>query len=116
MTMTIKGDDRVLLQVNKQLNRLVDVVAVSDLTQKEHVSAELLLIEVKAGESAREEMKALAESHGAIIVCVHADSVTMQLAGDLDKIEDFLSVFKSEQILDITRTGVIISPRDGECG
>ena len=116
MTMTIKGDDSVLLQVNKQLNRLVDVVDVSDLTQKQHVSAELLLVEVKATEAEREEITAFAEANEATVVCVHTNSVTLQLSGDLDKVEKFLSALQDKQIFDITRTGIIISPRDGTCG
>ncbi len=116
MTMTIKGDDHVLDQVTKQLNKLVDVVEVSDLTQKRHISAELILIEIKAESAERAEIAKLAEMHDATVVCVHQSSMTIQMAGDLDKVEDFLRLLKDSQVLDLTRTGVIISPRDGSCG
>ncbi len=113
MTMTIKGDDHVLEQVTKQLNKLVDVVDVSDLSQKRHISAELLLIEVSATPSERAEMAKLAELHNATVVCVHPNSMTIQMAGELDKVEDFLNLLQEGQIYELIRTGVIISPRDG---
>ncbi len=111
MTMTIKGDDGVLLQVNKQLNKLVDIVDVSDLTQKHHVSAELLLVEVSTAALDHEEIVQLAESHNATVASVHDGSITLQMSGVPDKVEDFLGLFKEDRVLDIARTGVIISPR-----
>ncbi len=112
MTMTIKGDNKVLEQVTKQLNRMVDVVEVSDLANNYHVGAELVLVEVKAAGAEQDDIKKLAEKHNVEVISEHATSVTVMLAGNEEKIDGFINELSSGQILDIARTGVIISPRD----
>ena len=107
MTMTVPGDDRVLEQVIKQLNKLIDVIKVTDLTQKNYINRELLLIEVGFSSAKRAELVELAGLFEAKIVSVQPSSLTIQMTGAEKKIKDFLSLLKPFKILDLSRTGVI---------
>lgn len=107
MTMTVPGDDRVLAQVIKQLNKLVDVIKVSDLTQKHYINRELLLIEVDCPSGKRAELVELAGLFEAKIVSVQPSSLSIQLTGEEARIMDFLNLLKPYKILDLSRTGVI---------
>ena len=107
LTMTVPGDDRVLEQVTKQLNKLVDVIKVTDLTEKRYLNRELVLIEVQAAPNRKKEIVELADLFDARIVSVQANSLTVQIVGEEDRIKDFLELLKSYKILDISRSGVI---------
>ena len=107
LTMTVPGDDSVIEQITKQLNKLVDVVKVNDLTAKKFFDRELLLIEVAVSSSKRAELVELCGLFGATVVSVQPKSLTVQLTGDESKIGDFLNLLKSFKILDLSRTGLI---------
>ena len=107
LTMTVPGDDQVLEQVTKQLNKLIDVIKVTDLTAKRHFNRELMLVEVAVKPSKRAELVELTGLFGATIASVQPNSLTVQMTGDETKIEDFLSLLKPFKILDLSRTGVI---------
>lgn len=112
MTIKVPGDDRVLEQVTKQLNKLVDVIKVTDLTQKRYLNRELVLVEVAATAQKRQEivelMKLLADAK---VVSVQEKSLTIQMTGEQDKINDFLTLLKPFRIMDISRSGVIAVAR-----
>ena len=105
MTMTIPGDNRVLSQVTKQLNKMVDVIEVCDLTGRRHVARELLLVEISTETTRRAEIVELASLFKASIVGVSENALTIQLTGDRETIEDFLRLTKSYTILDLSRSG-----------
>lgn len=107
MTIQVIGDDRVLEQVNKQLNRLVDVIKVSDLTGESFVERELLLIKVAAPASKRDALKCLAELSKAQVVSLQADTAVLQFAGARDEVREFVELLKPFKILDMSRSGVI---------
>ena len=111
MTITVPGDDRVLAQVTKQLNKLIDVIKVTDLTQKHYLNRELVLIEISVTPENRSELTELANLSEAKIVSVQPKSLTVQMVGDKEKVEDFLRLLKPFTILDISRTGVIAVAR-----
>jgi acetolactate synthase-1/3 small subunit len=111
LTMTVPGDDRVLEQVMKQLNRLIDVIKVSDLTQKRYLNRELILVEVSCTPAKRAEIVALAGLFEARVVSVQPRSLTVQMAGEEDRINDFLEMLRSYGIMDISRSGVIAVAR-----
>ncbi len=111
LTLTVPGDDRVLEQVMKQLNRLIDVIKVSDLTQKRYLNRELILVEVSCAPTKRAEIVALAGLFEARVVSVQARSLTVQMAGEEDRINDFLEMLRSYGIMDISRSGVIAVAR-----
>jgi len=111
LTMTVPGDDRVLEQVTKQLNKLVDVIKVADLTNKRYLNRELLLIEVQTPANKRSELVELADLCGAEVVSVQNKSLTIQMVGERRKVEDFLDLLKPFSILEISRTGVVAIAR-----
>jgi len=113
MTMTVPGDDRVLEQVTKQLNKLVDVIKVADLTKKRYLNRELILVEVAAASQKRAEIAELADLFEAKVVSVQAKSLTIQMVGDAESINDFLRLLKPFSVLDISRSGVIAVARTG---
>jgi acetolactate synthase-1/3 small subunit len=111
LTMTVPGDDRVLEQVMKQLNKLVDVIKVADLTKKRYVNRELILVEVGTTQQKRPQVAELAHLFGARVVSVQQHSLTIQLVGEREKIDDFVDLLKPFRILDISRSGVIAVAR-----
>jgi acetolactate synthase I/III small subunit len=111
MTLTVPGDDRVLEQVTKQLNKLVDVIKVTDLTEKRYLNRELALIEVNAGPPKRAEVAELARQFEARVVSVQSKSLTIQAVAERDRIDDFLNLLKPFRILDLSRSGVIAVAR-----
>lgn len=111
MTMTVHGDEHVLEQVMKQLNKLVDVIKVSDLTQKRHLDRELILVEVSAVPPKRAEVIELAGIFGAKVVSVQARSLTIQMVDDEERINGFLALLKPFGILDLSRSGVVAVSR-----
>jgi len=111
LTMTVPGDDRVLEQVTKQLNKLVDVIKVTDLTEKRYLNRELVLIEVQAAPTKKKEVAELADLFDARIVSVQPNSVTIQLVGEEDRIKDFMELLSAYNVLDVSRSGVIAVAR-----
>ena len=113
MTIVVEADERILEQVKKQLNKLIDVIRVQDLTGGEYVGRELILIKVKA-ESARirEKIVQVADSTGAEIVDVGKKSLTIEESGDEHKIKALIELLRPYGILEIVRTGKIALQSD----
>ncbi|MBA4389036.1 MAG: acetolactate synthase small subunit [Verrucomicrobia bacterium] len=111
MTITVPGDDRVLEQLTKQLNKLVDVIKVTDLTQKHYLNRELLLVEVSSPAAKRAELADLAGLFEAKVVSVQMNSMTIQMVSEQEKVDDFLNLLKPFKILDVSRSGVIAVAR-----
>lgn len=112
MTIQVPGDDRVLEQVNKQLNKLIDVIKVSDLTAERIVDRELVLVKVAVGVAQRAELIEVADMVKADIVAVQARSVILQMVGDNEQIENFMSLIKPFGVADLSRSGVIAVARE----
>jgi len=112
MTIKVPGDDRVLEQVTKQLNKLVDVIKVTDLTQQRYLNRELVLIEIAVTAQKRTEfIELLKVIPDAKVVSVQDKSLTIQMVGGQDKIDDLLALLKPFKIMDISRSGVIAVAR-----
>ncbi len=107
ITMVVLGDDHIIEQVIKQLNKLVDVVKVYDLTGEKYLGRELVLVKVQATSKSRTELIDLATLFHARIVQVRNRSMTIQMVGGEDEVSNFLELIKSNGILDLSRTGVI---------
>lgn len=114
LTMTVPGDDRVLEQVMKQLNKLIDVIQVTDLTKRHYLNRELLLIELAMTPQNRAELIEIVQLCEAKIVSVQPTSVSVQLVGEKESISNFLNLLKGFKIMDIARTGVIAVARGEE--
>ena len=105
MTIVTSGTDEIVEQITKQLNKLVDVVRLSDLTESSHVERELLLIKVRAEGTGREEIRSLVDIFRGQIVDVTEKSYIIQLTGDGQKIDDAIDAYKQFGIREIVRTG-----------
>jgi acetolactate synthase-1/3 small subunit len=111
MTIVTRGDDATLEQIVKQLNKLVNVLEVSDFRDGDFVDRELVLVKVKTGSNNRAEVAQLAELFRAKIVDVQTQSLTIEITGNESKVEKFILLMKDFGILDITRTGKVALPR-----
>ncbi|MDO5823453.1 acetolactate synthase small subunit [Methanobrevibacter sp.] len=111
MVITVNADKKGLEQVTKQLNKLVDVIKIKDIT-KNAVNRELCLIKVKVpNEKARAEIMQYTNIFRAKIVDVSEETLIIELTGDIDKIDAFISLLKSYGIKKISRTGLTAMSR-----
>ena len=113
MTIVVGGTTPNVEQVRKQLEKVIDVVRVSDITDDAIVTRELALIKVKASASTRSEIIQIADIFRANIVDVAADSLTIEVTGDEDKIDSLTSLLKGFGIRELAKTGRIAMPRGG---
>ncbi len=105
MTIVVTGDDYIIDQVVKQLNRLVDVIKVVDFRNKSVVSRELVIVKVKASRSNRHEVVELADIFGARTASVSSETITVEIATTTELIDDFIALLKPYGIKEIVRTG-----------
>ena len=106
LTLTTVGDDFVIQQVTKQLNKLVDVVKVQDLTEGAHIERELMLLKVRAEGLGREEIKRCVDIFRGQIVDVGATTYVVQITGNSGKLDSFIEALGDAVILETVRTGV----------
>jgi len=107
MTIVVDGDEKTLEQVKKQLNRLIDVIKVIDLTGEDFVGRELVLIKVKIDDKNRSAILQVADTFQARIDDVKRKEAVIELTGDQNKIRSFIEIMKPFGILEIVRTGCI---------
>ena len=107
MTIVTVGSDDVIEQITKQLNKLVDVVKVVDLTEGNHIERELMLVKVRAAGKDREEMKRLADIFRGNILDVTDKSYTIELTGTGAKLDAFIQSIEPGVILETVRTGIV---------
>ncbi len=105
MTIVTRGSDDVIEQITKQLNKLIDVVKVQDLTDGSHIERELMLVKVRASGEYREEMKRMADIFRGRIIDVTDKTYTIELTGTVDKLNAFLAALEPDAILEAVRTG-----------
>ena len=106
MTIVSVGSDDIIEQITKQLNKLIDVVKVVDLSEAAHVERELMLVKVRATGKDREEMKRVADIFRGHIIDVTESSYVIELTGNTAKLDSFLHAIDSSLILETVRTGV----------
>lgn len=105
MTIVTTGSEDVVEQITKQLNKLIDVVKVIDLSEAEHIERELMLIKVRAGAKEREDMKRMADIFRGRIIDVSDSTYTIELTGDGAKLDAFLQALDPGSIMETVRTG-----------
>jgi acetolactate synthase I/III small subunit len=105
MTLVTRGDDQIIEQVLKQLNKLIPVIKVVDLFEKDFVEREMLLVKVNATSGTREEILRIAEIFRGKVIDVGAKAYTIEVTGDENKIKAILSLLKPLGIKEIVRTG-----------
>jgi len=106
MTIVSTGSDDVIEQITKQLNKLIDVVKVVDLSEAAHIERELMLVKVRATGKDREEMKRIADIFRGRIIDVTDSSYVIELTGNGAKLDAFLDAIDRALILETVRTGV----------
>jgi acetolactate synthase-1/3 small subunit len=111
MTVVVGGDSAEVEQVRKQLDKLIDVVKVSDITSENMVARELALIKVKTTPATRSEIIQIVDIFRANIVDVAPDSVIVEVTGDEDKIDSLLQLLGDFGIEEIARTGRLAMTR-----
>ena len=111
MTIIVIGDSARVEQIRKQLDKLVNVVKVSDITDEDMVARELALIKVKATDSTRSEIMQIVDIFRANIVDVALDSVTVEVTGDEVKVESLIKLLRGFGIKETSRTGRIALTR-----
>ena len=103
LTVTTRGSDKVIEQITKQLNKLVEVVKLVDLTEGAHIERELMLVKVKASGSQRAEVKRSVDIFRGQIVDVSSSVYTIQLAGSSEKLDAFISAIAESSVLEVRR-------------
>ena len=111
MTIVVKGDESILEQVEKQLNKLVDIIKVSDYVQTPHLERDLALIKVNADKRNRSELLQVVDIFRAKIVDVAPDSLIVEATGDEDKITALLGMLEPFGIKEMCRTGIVAMAR-----
>jgi acetolactate synthase I/III small subunit len=116
MTLVVDGTGTSVEQVRKQLEKLIETFKVSDITEESIVVRELALIKVKATSATRSEIIQMVDIFRANIVDVSAESLTIEVTGDEDKLDSILGLLKNFGIKEVCRTGRIAMTRGGAVG
>ena len=106
MTVVCSGDELILEQITKQLEKLVDVRDIKVLAPGNSVNRELILVKIKAGVAERQNVISIADVFRAKIVDIGKDSMIVELTGDKSKLEAFISLLEGYEILELARTGL----------
>ncbi|MBI1911616.1 MAG: acetolactate synthase small subunit [Deltaproteobacteria bacterium] len=111
MTIVTRGDDKVIEQINKQLNKLINVIKVTDFTDEEHIERELALIKVTSNPESRAEILSIVDIFRAKVVDVSPRSYTVEITGDEEKINAMTELLRPFGIKEIVKTGRIAMAR-----
>ncbi len=106
LTLTTRGDDKKIEQITKQLNKLIEVAKLVDLTEGAHVERELMLIKLKATGAQRAEIKRTVDIFRGQIIDVTASLYTVQLVGDGAKLDAFIDAIDETNVIEVVRSGV----------
>lgn len=114
MTIVVRGDDTVLEQVTKQLNKLIDVIEIQDFREDEAVDRELVLLRVTVRPETRAEIMQFCDIFRAKIIDVQRRNVSIEITGNESKIKKFLMLMDPFGICDLTRTGKVALARKSD--
>ena len=107
ITLVSQGDDNIITQIKKQLNKLIDVIKITDLTSLSSLHRELALIKLKAQPRQRGEIFQVADVFRAKVMDVGYETMILELSGSSEKIDDFTAILQLYNILEIARSGLI---------
>jgi acetolactate synthase I/III small subunit len=111
MTIVTRGDDATLEQIVKQLEKLVEVIEITDFRADDYIDRELVMVKVAVDSKARAEVMQITDIFRAKIVDVQPKSLTVEITGNESKIEKYITLMRTFGILDLTRTGKVALPR-----
>lgn len=112
MTIVVRGDDKTLEQVKKQLNKLIDVISVRDFAKKEYIDKELLLFKVEVNQANKAKVANLLEKARAKVLHSSANLITVEFVGDQEHILKLLESLKEYSVKDVARTGRIVLAKE----
>ena len=107
MTIETTGSEEVLEQISKQLNKLIDVIKLAELTEGPHVEREMMVIKMRATGDAREEIKRTTDIFRGRILDVTATTYIVEITGNSDKLDAFLAAIDDRYIIEVVRSGAI---------
>ncbi|HYA26466.1 MAG TPA: acetolactate synthase small subunit [Thermodesulfovibrionales bacterium] len=113
MTIVTTGDDQIIEQITKQLNKLIDVIKVTDMKELEHVEREMVLVKVSPKQEDKSEVLNIAEIFRGRIVDSSQKTYTIEITGEEKKIEAFIELMKPMGIKEFVRTGKVAIAREG---
>ncbi|CAI8802570.1 acetolactate synthase small subunit [Methylocaldum szegediense] len=105
MTLVTSGSDEIIEQITKQLNKLIDVVKVIDISESSHIERELMMVKVRAVDRAREEIIRLTDIFRGKIIDVTPVSYVIEVTGEKSKLDAFLQTLDRESIIEVVRSG-----------
>ena len=112
ITLVVTGDDRIIEQVKKQLNKLINVIKVSDHSEMPSIQRELAIVKLNTAPTKRLEIFQVAQAFRAEIVDLTQKSVSLEVVGEPSKIEQFIEILRPYGIQELVQTGRISFPKD----
>ncbi|MDP8292940.1 MAG: acetolactate synthase small subunit [Candidatus Orphnella occulta] len=107
MTIVVKGDDKILEQVKKQLNKLIDIILVKDYIKKEHIDRELVLFKVLVNKQNNDKVMEIFKASPVKIIQTKEDSIVVEIVGSQDEIDKLSNALNKFEIKEMVRTGRI---------
>ena len=107
MTLVTRGSEEIVEQITKQLNKLVDVVKLMDLTEGSHVEREMMLIKVRTTGEDREEVKRLTDIFRGQILDVTNTTYMIEVTGRGDKLDAFINTVGQKSVIEVVRSGAL---------
>ncbi|OOG23818.1 acetolactate synthase small subunit [Thioalkalivibrio denitrificans] len=107
LTLVTSGSDEIVEQIVKQLNKLVDVVKLMDLTEYRHIEREMMMVKLRVGRDDRDEVKRLTDIFRGRIIDVSAATYVVELTGDSAKLDAFIEALRPFEVLEVVRSGVM---------
>ncbi len=105
MTLVTRGNDRIIEQITKQLNKLIDVVKLIDLVDASHIERELMMVKIRTTETTREEIKRMADIFRGRVIDVTKNSYVIEITGDSEKLDAFIAALDAASIIEVVRSG-----------
>ena len=105
MTLVTRGSEDIVEQITKQLNKLIDVVKLIDISESSHIERELMMVKVRASGNTREEIKRLCDIFRGNILDVTPNSYVIEVTGEKTKLDAFLRAISEEYIIEVVRSG-----------
>jgi len=105
MTLVTRGNEEIIEQITKQLNKLVEIVKLLDLSEGPHIEREMMLVKIKAERGNRDEMKRLVDIFRGSIIDVTETSFIVEMTGDSDKLDAFIKAVHEDLVVEVVRTG-----------
>ena len=114
ITIVVSGDEVILEQVTKQLRKLVDVIKVQDLNYAESITRELVLLTILSSAEKRQEVINIANTFGATVVDIAERTVTLEFAGNSNKVNVIMAALQGFKVKEIARTGLLALPMESQ--